>query len=333
MGFQEYQQSLKWMAQNSNKNNLMTGKIFIKRDNDRYDCIILGDQNIVMPNLLPANPREEYNIGDEVFIGLPWGSLSILRILMRSNTSIPTEQVFTFRTKPAVPAVSTGNIYLACPTENKIKQYSLSGTAGTDIVTISDSQHNIVTDGTYFYCTSPWAYRGFKIKIDGTEEEEEIILQSRYYNAYGIAINPAGTHLYTAYDIWYERYGIASIDISTGEVEETELSELSGEVTDICSDENYIYVLCRKNGDYYSSIVQYNYSLEFVTEINTGSYYDLRLEKDENYFYAANSDGIDIFTIAGVFVRRISENGIRAVAVKGGKIYIVTEENSEGGAT
>ncbi len=324
MGFQEYQQSMKWMAQNSNKNNLMTGKIFIKRDNDRYDCIILGDQNIVMPNLLPANPREEYNIGDEVFIGLPWGSLSILRILMRSNTSIPSEKIFTFRTKPTV---SSGNIYLACPTENKIKQYSLSGTAGTDIVTNSDSQHNIVTDGTYFYFSTPFAYRASRIKIDGTEEEE-IILQSRYYNAYGIAINPAGTHLYTAYDIWYEHYGIASIDISTGEVEVTELSELSGEVTDICSDENYIYVLCRLNGQDYSSIITLNYSSEFVSETNIGKYYDLRIEKDENYFYVANSDGIDIFTPsfslhASFTIQNYGDDRIKTFAIKNNKIYVV----------
>lgn len=165
MGFQDYQQSLKWMAQNSNKNNLMTGKIFIKRDNDRYDCIILGDQNIVMPNLLPANPREEYNIGDEVFIGLPWGSLSILRILMRSNTSIPTEKIFTFRTKPVV---SLGTIYLCCPGESVIRPYSLAGVIGTDI-SISDI-YNICTDETYFYVSNSIGSIS-KIAISGTGEE------------------------------------------------------------------------------------------------------------------------------------------------------------------
>lgn len=314
------------IAIDNSESNSKEGEV-VKLNDDGSHNIKLTEENgveYIIQNRWPDDGKSKYPEGTRVIMTLPDGSLDRSVIRGNANFTLPSSPtVKHFSTAPIVPPVPvTGTIYLACPTENKIKQYSLSGTAGTDIVTNSGSQHNIVTDGTYFYFSTPFAYRASRIKIDGTEEEE-IILQSRYYNAYGLAMNPAGTHLYTAYDIWYERYGIASIDISTGEVEETELSELSGEVTDICSDENYIYVLCRKNGDYYSSIVQYNYSLEFVTEINTGSYYDLRLEKDENYFYAANSDGIDIFTIAGVFVRRISENGIRAVAVKDGKIYVV----------
>ncbi len=339
MGFQDYQQSLKWMAQNSNKNNLMTGKIFIKRDNDRYDCIILGDQNIVMPNLLPANPREEYNIGDEVFIGLPWGSLSILRILMRSNTSIPTEKIFTFRTKPVV---SLGTIYLACPDENTIKVYSLDGTPGIDIAPGRNSQYNIVFGIDYLYCASHYAYVMYKIKTDGTGEET-IAQMSMYHYAYGLAIDNTEAYLYQTDG---NSSCIARITISDGTIDDTWKDFNSGfedviNATDLCGNSSYLFVVGNAyTGGGRAVIRIFDYFGNFIREIfiYSANIYKITADETNIYLYSVADEyfidtTVEIYTITGTFVRRISENGIRAVAVKDGKLYIVTEENSGGGAT
>ena len=337
MGFQEYQQSLKWIAQNGNKNNLMTGKVFIKRDNDRYDCIILGDQNIVMPNLLPANPREEYNIGDEVFIGLPWGSLSILRILMRSNTSIPTEKIFTFRTKPTV---SSGSIYLACPGENAVKIYSLLGEENVAISIPERYPTDICTVGAYIYASCDYGFYMYKFKPDGSEFS--VIVESggsEWYRDGDVGLAVDSTYLYCLFN-----YGIARINILNGDIEpewkgfnwldsNTEFEDVL-EATDLCGNSDYLFVV----GNIYSGGGQvviriFDYSGNFISEISFYSTDTYKITADNTNIYLYSSTSVKIYTNAGTFVRSISENGIRAVAVKDGKLYIVTEENSEGGAT
>jgi hypothetical protein len=304
------------------------GEIVTENTDGSYNVKFTEDNGVeyILQNRKPDGSNIAYAVGTRVLLTIPDGDLDRAVIRGNSNFTLPSSPtVKHFSTEPVTPV--TGTIYLACPNENKIKQYSISGTVGADINTNWNAGWNIVAGATYLYCASLIAYVFFKIKPDGTEDTT-IVSQTRYHNSHGLAIDNTEIYLYTAYDIWYETYGIAKINISTGEIEETELSELSGEITDICSDENYIYVLCRLNGQYYSSIITLNYSSEFVSETNIGKYYDLRIEKDENYFYVANSDGIDIFTPsfslhASFTIQNYGYERIKTFAIKNNKIYVI----------
>lgn len=333
MSFQDYQQSIKWMARNSSKNNLMTGKVFIKRDNGKYDCVILGDQNVKMDNLEPASPNETYDIGDEVFIGLPWGSLSILRILMRSNTSIPAEQIFTFRTKPAV---STGTIYLCCPDETKIKVYSLNGTVGTDITPNSTNLSYIVYYDGYLYLSSAYAYVLEKDKIDGSENIN-IISQSMYYSAVGLAINTDASMLFTSNGanivttmypdgkiIGYDEFG----DPIYIYVEEKELTETSFDViSDVCGDgiNRQLYVLGYTGSGNSRIAIFDSIDISWLTEIYTSDRYD-KICSDGTLLYLSNSSKVDVYAMAGSLSLTVSESDIQCVAVNIGNIYIITTD-------
>ncbi len=313
------------IAAEKSTNNLQTGKIARERSNDIYDAIVMGDKTIEMPSLKPVDTNEKYKKDDSVFIGVPYGEEGLLRILSKSNIEIPDEKEHRFRTK----TISEGTIYLACPNDGDglIKVYSLDGTPGTDISPEINAMYNLCTDGTYLYFSSCYAYRLYKVKPDGSDFIE-IVSQSRYYDAPGLAINAASTHLYTAYSVYGDPIGIARINISTGEVEETELTGVSfSEIVDLCGDGVYLYLLGHNiEAD---KIAVYDFNLNFVREISVSDIFE-KITSDGTNIYLSNSSKVDIYTVSGTFVGSISESGIQAVAVKNGKIYIVTE-SSEGG--
>jgi len=314
------------IASDKSTNNLLTGKISRERDNDIYDAIVMGDKTIEMPSLKPVNTNEKYKKDDGIFIGVPYGKEGLLRILSKSNIEIPDEKEHRFRSKIITPE---GTIYLGCPDDGDglIKVYSLDGTHGTDISPEINAMYNICSDGTYLYFSSCYAYRLYKIKPDGSDFTE-IVSQSRYYDAPGLAVNGASTHLYTAYSIYGDPIGIAKINISTGDIEETEITDVSfSEIVDLCGDGVYLYLLGHNiEAD---KIAVYDFNLNFVREISLSDIFE-KITSDGTNIYLSNSSKVDIYTVSGTFVRSISESGIQAVAVKNGKIYIVTE-SSEGG--
>jgi hypothetical protein len=320
------------IASDKSTNNLLTGKIARDRSNDIYDAIIMGDKTIEMPSLKPVNTNEKYKKDDGIFIGVPYGEEGFLRILSKSNIEIPDEKEHRFRSKIITP---DGTIYLGCPDESLIKVYSLGGTAGTDISPGPNSLYNICTDGTYLYCSLNTAYFAFRVKPDGTDYQG-IIGNSIYYNTYGIAVDPESTHIYTAYDIWGANPGIAKINISTGAITETGLTDEwgSGTVKDICYDANYIYILFIPS-EGQPKILKYDFNCNYIGEITPNHYSAQSSEKittDGVKFYLSDSSTIGIYDLSGTFIRSISENNIQAIAVKNGKIYIVIEEFT-GGAT
>ena len=323
MAFQDYQQSLKWMAKTSNKNNLMTGKIFIIRDNDRYDCVILGDQNVVMPNLLPANPRETYNIGDEVFIGLPWGSLSILRILMRSNTSIPPEKVFTFRTKPAV----SENIYLTCPDESKIKVYSLDGTLRRYITVGTNKINFICTDGIYLYTgLFPSA---LKVKPDGSDLHIINTDVSASYTS-GLFVHADYDYLYSSGSFYINRLSIEDGLVDYSWVEFPPDAHLGG--SGGCGNHDYIFAV-----KIYGASIHYIYKIDYGGNVNDEFFATIgavyahelgRIKADENFVYILeypNGSYLRKYSLSGnlEFTVNLGETA-NCLAVNNGEVYVVT---------
>ena len=315
------------IASDKSTNNLLTGKISRERDNDIYDAIVMGDKTIEMPSLKPVNTNEKYKKDDGIFIGVPYGEEGLLRILSKSNIEIPDEKEHRFRSKIVAPE---GTIYLGCPDNGVIKVYSLNGAPGTDISPEVADAYNICTDNTYLYYSSNYAYRVFKIKLDGSNYAE-IVSQSRYHSSYGIAINSDSTYIYIAYDKYGEELGIAKINISTGEVEETEITDVSfDEIGDLCGDETCVYLLGR-NMCGTSRVAVYDFNVNFIREMYTDGVYN-KIATDGTNIYLSNSSEVDIYTVSGTFITSISGSGIQAVTVKDGKIYIVAEE-SGGGAT
>ncbi|MEQ8222972.1 MAG: hypothetical protein ABRQ37_11770 [Candidatus Eremiobacterota bacterium] len=321
------------IASDKSTNNLLTGKVSRERDNDIYDAIIMGDKTIEMPSLKPVNTNEKYKKDDSIFIGVPYGEEGLLRILSKSNIEIPDEKEHRFRSKIITPS---GTIYLCCPGEGEyglIKVYSLNGTPGTSISLEINAIYNICTDGTYLYCSGPAAYVAFKIKTDGTECQQ-IVFQARYYNAYGLAINSAGTHLYIAYAIYGSPYGIAKINISTGDVEETEITSISfDEIADLCGDGTYLYLLGRSMCGT-SRIAVYDFNLNFIREISTdGIYNKIAADGTNLYLYNSYSSGegtfVKIYSTDGTLLTSISCYNAKAVAAKEGKFYVVDGGNKK----
>ena len=287
--------------------------------NDKYDL------SNGMVNIQPLDTSKKFSVGDSVFLQIPAGDKQQTKIVARSNIKIPDEELYEYGKEP----VEEGTIYLACSNENTIKVYSLAGAAGTDISPESNALYNIISSGDYLYCSSNSAYVAFMVKPDGTGYQE-IVSQSRYYDARGLAINPAGTHLYIAYSTWEPSLGIAKINISTGEIEETELTDVSFDgISDLCGYGIYLYLL-GYSGEI-SKIAVYDFDLNFVREISVSDIFE-KITADGTNIYLSNSSKVDMYSLSGTFVRSISESGIRAVAVKNGKIYTVTQEQG-GGAT
>jgi len=253
-----------------------------------------------------------------------------LRILSRSNIEIPDEKVHKFRTKTVneEPA-QEGTIYLCCPGDEKIKVYSLDGTPGTDISPGSNAIYNICADETYLYCSSNLAYVAFRIKPDGSGYQE-IVSQSRCYTARGLAVNATSTHLYTAYSTWEPLRGIAKINISTGEVEETETTDVSFGITDLCGDTSGTSCILGRNMCGASRVAVYDFNLNFIREIYTNNIYN-KIAMERNSLYLSNSSTVDIYDLTGNFINSIEvfnmegvEEIIKCVAVKDSNIYIVT---------
>lgn len=146
-----------------------------------------------------------------------------------------------------------------------------------------------------------------------------------YY--YGIAVN--GSYLYQGANNG-SYYGIARTSIS-GKTRDDNFKEITegtafASINDICGDDTYLYLLTD------TCVKKYSYLGVYQSEIAlTGVY--LQITSDGTNLYISNLSSVEVYTVSGTFVRSISENGIRAVAVKDGKLYIVTEENSGGGAT
>jgi hypothetical protein len=139
------------------------------------------------------------------------------------------------------------------------------------------------------------------------------------------------TYIYIAYDKYGEELGIAKINISTGEVEETEITDVSfDEIGDLCGDGVYLYLLGR-NMCGTSRVAVYDFNVNFIREMYTDGVYN-KIATDGTNIYLSNSSEVDIYTVSGTFITSISGSGIQAVTVKDGKIYIVAEE-SGGGAT
>lgn len=325
------------IAIDNSESNSKEGEV-VKLNDDGSHNIKLTEENgveYIIQNRWPDDGKSKYPEGTRVIMTLPDGSLDRSVIRGNANFTLPSSPtVKHFSTAPIVPPVPvTGTIYLACPTENKIKQYSLSGTAGTDIVTNNDSQYNIVTDGTYLYYGSSAAYAVYKIKPDGSGFQE-IVLQSRYYIARGLAINATSTHLYTAYSIYGENQGIAKINISTGEIEETEITDISfNEVADLCGDTNYLYILGR-NICGASRIAVYDFNLNFIREISTdGIYNKIAADGTNLYLYNSYSSGegtfVKIYSTDGTLLTSISCYNAKAVAAKEGKFYVVDGGNKK----
>ncbi|MEQ8225450.1 MAG: hypothetical protein ABRQ37_24235, partial [Candidatus Eremiobacterota bacterium] len=237
--------------------------------NDKYDL------SNGMVNIQPLDTSKKFSVGDSVFLQIPLGDKQQTKIVARSNIKIPDEELYEYGEEP----VEEGTIYLCCPSEGEyglIKAYSLSGTPKTSISPETNAIYNICADETYLYCSGPAAYVAFKIKIDGTECQQ-IVLQARYYNARGLAIDPNGAYLYTTYYYYGAPYGIAKINISTGDVEESNFIILEGEASDvslldICSNANYLYVLCyyTVSGYPFYRVRIYDFSCNFITEIYVG---------------------------------------------------------------
>ena len=274
----------------------------------------------------PSQITTKYNVGDSVTVLRYQGKDCQTEILGLSNVTYPDETICDFYT---MEPGATGTIYLACPDDGLIKIYSLDGAAGIDISPESNAIYNVISSGDYLYCSSNSAYVAFRIKTDGSGYQE-IVSQSRYYDARGLAINPAGTHLYIAYSTWEPSLGIAKINISTGEIEETELTDVSFDgISDLCGYGIYLYLL-GYSGEI-SKIAVYDFDLNFVREISVSDIFE-KITADGTNIYLSNSSKVDIYSLSGTFVRSISESGIRAVAVKDGKIYTVAQEYG-GGAT
>jgi len=274
----------------------------------------------------PSQIITKYNVGDSVTVLRYQGKDCQTEILGLSNVTYPDETICNFSTVP----VATGTIYLGCPDNGLIKVYSLNGAPGTDISPEVADAYNICTDNTYLYYSSNYAYRVFKIKLDGSNYAE-IVSQSRYHSSYGIAINSDSTYIYIAYDKYGEELGIAKINISTGEVEETEITDVSfDEIGDLCGDGVYLYLLGR-NMCGTSRVAVYDFNVNFIREMYTDGVYN-KIATDGTNIYLSNSSEVDIYTVSGTFITSISGSGIQAVTVKDGKIYIVAEE-SGGGAT
>jgi len=288
--------------------------------NDKYDL------SNGMVNIQPLDTSKKFSVGDSVFLQIPTGDKQQTKIVARSNIKIPDEELYEYGEEPA----EEGTIYLGCPDNGVIKVYSLNGAPGTDISPEVADAYNICTDNTYLYYSSNYAYRVFKIKLDGSNYAE-IVSQSRYHSSYGIAINSDSTYIYIAYDKYGEELGIAKINISTGEVEETEITDVSfDEIGDLCGDGVYLYLLGR-NMCGTSRVAVYDFNVNFIREMYTDGVYN-KIATDGTNIYLSNSSEVDIYTVSGTFITSISGSGIQAVTVKDGKIYIVAEE-SGGGAT
>jgi len=258
--------------------------------NDKYDL------SNGMVNIQPLDTSKKFSVGDSVFLQIPVGDKQQIKIVARSNIKIPDEELYEYGDVP-----SEGTIYLGCPDDVVIKVYSLDGTPGVDISLGPNAIYNIISQGDYLYCSGNTSYWVFRIKRDGADYQE-IIGESRYYNAHGLAINPAGTHLYTAYDIWGETYGIAKINISTGEVGETEITDVSfDEIKDLCGDAN-IYILGN-----YSSVSQvaiYNFDGNFISDFLTSENYN-KIATDGDKLYLNTDSKVDIYTTAGSLIQSI----------------------------
>lgn len=287
--------------------------------NDKYDL------SNGMVNIQPLDTSKKFSVRDSVFLQIPAGDKQQTKIVARSNIKIPDEELYEYGEEPA----EEGTIYLGCPEQNTIKVYSLDGTPGVDMSPGPNSLYNICSMGDYLYCSHNVAYAIFKIKSDGAEYQEIVFV--RYYSAHGLAINSAGTHLYTAYDVWGETYGIAKINISNGDVEEIEITEVSFDaIEDLCGDGNYLYVLGHSVSGA-SRVAVYDFVGNFIQEISTSDRYN-KITSDGANLYLNTSSKVDIYTISGDFVKTISPSGIsiNAVTVKNGKVYIVGSKESGG---
>jgi hypothetical protein len=116
----------------------------------------------------PSQIITKYNVGDSVTVLRYQGKDCQTEILGLSNVTFPDETICDFSTAP----VATGTIYLGCPDYGLIKVYSLNGAPGTDISPEVADAYNICTDNTYLYYSSNYAYRVFKIKLDGSNYAE-----------------------------------------------------------------------------------------------------------------------------------------------------------------
>ncbi|MEQ8221152.1 MAG: hypothetical protein ABRQ37_02535, partial [Candidatus Eremiobacterota bacterium] len=268
---------------------------------------------------------KKFSVGDSVFLQIPVGDKQQTKIVARSNIKIPDEELYEYGEEP----VEEGTIYLSCPEDGDglIKVYTLDGTPGTDISPGSNALYNIIYAGEYLYFSHGAAYSVHRIKLDGTGYQQ-IVMQGRYYNASGLAINSTGTYLYTAYTTWEPSYGIAKINISTGEVEETDITSVFfDEIADLCGDGTYLYLLGRSMRGT-SRIAVYDFNLNFIREISTGGIYSKIAADGTNLYLTINdveAGNIEVRTTTGNFVQSISCTGTRAIGVNDSNIYAVTQ--------
>jgi len=294
----------KLIARNIPLDELKSGTIKRVYLDKRYD-VSLGETNLlkrVKP--CPSAVDKEFNVGDSVLLVIPGGNICDAEIWDRSNIAYPDEHIAEFSNEPEEIA---GTIYLGCPNDNLIKVYSLDSTPGTDITTDRNGQYNIVTDGAYFYCASCYAYTLFKLKIDGSDEEE-IVTQSRYYSTFGLAINPSGTYLYQ-FDVSNNSIARISIIEDIGNIEDTWKEVTEGTaidaVTDLCGDSNYIYILANYDTVNGAIVKIYNFLGEFINEISVDAIAGYKITSDGTYLYISSGSEVAIYTIAGSLIRVI----------------------------
>jgi len=317
------------IAIDNSESNSKEGEV-VKLNDDGSHNIKLTEENGVeytIQNRWSDDGKSKYPEGTRVIMTLPDGSLDRSVIRGNANFTLPSSPtVKHFSTAPISTAPNGENIYLCYPDDGLIKVYSLAGAAGTDISPESGVFENICTDGTYLYYGSSAAYAVYKIKPDGSELQN-IVMQSRYYNSYGLAIDPTVTYLY---QIDGNENCIARITIAEEYVDTTWKDFNSGfdytlEPTDLCGNENYLFV----TGNVYSSGGQsvtrvFDYSGNFVREVSFSSTDTYKITADDTNIYLYSSSSVEIYTISGTFVRSISVANIQAVTVKDGYIYIVT---------
>ena len=335
---------IKYYTDKSIRDNYQISNATIKRvhTNSTYDIVtIVGSDDTPLFNISPVDPKIIFSVEDSVTVLIPVGNTQLTRILGYSNIQFPAEEIVEFNEPVG------GTIYLACPGENAVKIYSLLGEENVAISIPERYPTDICTVGAYIYASCDYGFYMYKFKPDGSEFS--VIVESggsEWYRYGDVGLAVDSTYLYCLFN-----YGIARINILNGDIEpgwkgfnwldsNTEFEDALN-ATDLCGNSNYLFVVGNAyTGGGRAVIRVFDYSGNFIREIfiYSANIYKITADETNIYLYSVADEyfidtTVEIYTITGTFIRSISENGIRAVAVKDGKIYIVTEENSEGGAT